>query len=238
MKIISSARVFDSYSDNRKSKTQNRKWWLGLSVFVFVLVVAGAVATAQQPKKVHRIGYLSAIESGGEAEAAGAIRVALRELGYIEGQNSAMEYRYAEGKLDRFATLADELVHRKVDVIVAAGGNLLIRAVKNATKTIPIVMVGRGSDPVTAGLVESLARPGGNVTGLTNLSGELGGKRLELLKEAVPKVVRVAVLYDPATPSGVREIKEILPATARTLGLMIQPREVRDAKGFESAFEQ
>ena len=130
-----------------------------------------------------------------------AIRLALRELGYIEGQNIAIEYRYAEGKLDRFPELAAELVRLKVDIIVVAGGDRPIRAAKNATKTIPIVMTGGGLDPVEAGLVESLARPGGNVTGITNLARELGGKRLELLKEAVPKVARVAVLYDPAIPA-------------------------------------
>ena len=122
------------------------------------------------------------------------------ELGYVEGQNIAIEYRYAEGKRDRLPELAAELVRLKVDIIVVAGGTHRIRAAKNATKTIPIVMAGAGIDPVEAGLVESLARPGGNVTGLTNLSRELGGKRLELLKEAVPKLARVAVLYDPATP--------------------------------------
>ena len=111
----------------------------------------------------------------------------------------------------------------------------MIRAAKNATKTIPIVMMG-GFDPVELGLVESLARPGGNVTGVTTLSRELGGKRLELLKEAVPKVARVAVLYDPANPDSVREVKEVLPAAARALRLIIQPWEVRAADGFESVF--
>ena len=130
-------------------------------------------------------------------------RLALRELGYIEGQNIAIEYRYAEGKLDRAPELAAELVRLKVDIIVVAGGDTWIRAAKNATKTIPIVMVGAGVDPVEAGLVESLARPGGNVTGVTNLTRELGGKRLELFKEAVPKVARVAVLYDPAIAASV-----------------------------------
>ena len=154
---------------------------------------------AQQPKKVPRIGYLSPIDPTRESARAEAIRLALRELGYIEGQNIATEYRYAEGKPDRFPELAAELVRLKVDIIVVAGGDAQVRAAKNATKTIPIVMMGRGSDPVEAGLVESLARPGGNVTGITNLSRELGGKRLELLKEAVPKLARVAVLYDPAT---------------------------------------
>ena len=132
------------------------------------------------------------------------IRLALRERGYIEGQNIATEYRYAEGKQDRFPELAAELVRLKVDIIVAAGGNRMVRAAKNATKTIPIVMAGGGSDPVEAGLIESLAHPGGNVTGLTNLTRELGGKRLELLKEAVPKLAHVAVLYDPANAASVR----------------------------------
>ena len=112
----------------------------------------------------------------------------------------------------------------------------MIRAAKNATKTIPIVMAGVGIDPVEAGLVESLARPGGNVTGITNLTRELGGKRLELLKEAVPKVARVAVLYDPASPASVLEVKEVLPAAARALGLTIQPWEVRAADDFERVF--
>ena len=128
--------------------------------------------------------------------------------------------------------LAAELVRLKVDVIVVAGGDPSVRAAKNATKTIPIVMVGAGLDPVEAGLVESLARPGGNVTGITILARELGGKRLELLKEAVPKLARVAVLYDPATPASVLEVKEVLPVAARALGLTIRPWEVRDADGF------
>ena len=124
----------------------------------------------------------------------------------------------------------------KVDIIVIAGGDTTIRAAKDATKTIPIVMVGSGGDPVEAGFIESLARPGGNVTGITNLSRELGGKRLELLKEAAPKLSRVAVLYDPANPPGLREVKEVLPAAARALGLTLQPWEVRRADGFEKVF--
>ena len=124
----------------------------------------------------------------------------------------------------------------KVDIIVVAGGTTWVRAAKNATKTIPIVMVGLGGDPVEAGLVESLARPGGNVTGITNLTRELGGKRLELLKEAVPKLARVAVLYDPASPGTVLEVKEVLPVAARALGLTIQPWEVRAADDFERVF--
>ena len=170
-------------------------------LFVVILLAVAVIAEAQQPKKVPRIGYLSTSDPANESARAEGIRLALRELGYIEGQNIAIEYRYAEGKRDRFPELAAELVRLKVDIIVVAGGTHVIRAAKNATKTIPIVMVGAGTDPVEAGLIESLARPGGNVTGLTNLSRDLGGKRLELLKEAVPKVARVAVLYDPATPA-------------------------------------
>ena len=198
--------------------------------------MCGAVAEAQQPKKVSRIGYLSRRDAATDSARAEAIRLALRELGYIEGQNIAIEYRYAEGKVDRVPELAAELVRLKVDIIVVAGGDTTIRAAKNATKTIPIVMMGAGVDPVKAGLVESLARPGGNVTGLTNLDRELGGKRLELLKEAVPKLARVAVLYDPAIPANVHEVKEVLPVAARALGLTIQPWEVRAADDFERVF--
>jgi putative ABC transport system substrate-binding protein len=203
---------------------------------VVVLLALGVIAQAQQPKKVPRIGYLSPGDAASDSTRAEAIRLALRELGYIEGQNIAIEYRYTEAKPNRAPEVAAELVRLKVDIIVVAGGNPWIRAAKNATKTIPIVMVGPGGDPVEAGYVESLARPGGNVTGLTNLSRELGGKRLELLKEAVPKVARVAVLYDPAIPATAREVKEDLPVAARALGLTVQPWEVRDADGFEKVF--
>jgi putative ABC transport system substrate-binding protein len=164
-----------------------------------------------------------------------AISAALRDLGYIEGQNIAIEYRYAEGKRDRYAELAAELVRLKVDIIVT-GGDGPIQAAKNATKTIPIVMTGSGLDPVKEGHVESLARPGGNVTGLTTLVRELAGKRLELLKEAVPKVARVAVLYDPAIQGTAREMKEDVPVAARALGLTVQPSEVRAADDFEKVF--
>ena len=206
------------------------------SSFVAVVLLAlGVIAEAQQPKKVARIGYISSGDPVSESNRIEAIRLALRDLGYIEGQNIAIEYRYAEGKQDRFPELAAELVLLRVDIIVV-GGDALARAAKNATKTIPIVMMGSGSDPVEIGLIESLARPGGNITGLTLLSRELGGKRLELLKEAVPKLARVAVLYDPAIPGNVREVKEDLPVAARALGLTIQPWEVRDADGFEKVF--
>ena len=190
---------------------------------------------AQQPKKVPLIGYLSGVEPATESTRAEPTRLALRELGYIEGQNIATEYRYAEGKLERLPELAAELVRLKVDIILV-GGDAPIRAAMKATKTIPIVMMGPGLDPVEAGVVESLARPGGNITGVTNLNRELGGKRLELLKEAVPKVVRVAVLYDPAIPGTVLEVKEDIPAAARALGLTVQPWEVQGADGFDKVF--
>ena len=204
--------------------------------FCSMLLALPVPARAQQPKKVPRIGYLSGVDAASESDRAEAIRLALRERGHIEGQNIAIEYRYSEGKQDRFPELVAELVRLKVDIILVAGGSVLIQAAKNATKTIPIVMVGLGADPVEAGLVESLARPGGNVTGLTLLNRELGGKRLDLLKEAVPKVARVAVLYDPATLSSVREVKEVLPSVARALRLNIRPWEVRAADDLDRVF--
>jgi putative ABC transport system substrate-binding protein len=228
-------RLLDSSSDNPKSKIENPKW-VGIFAVVFTFVLGGPVAQAQQTKNVQRIGYLSAFEPARESPRSEAIRLALRELGYIEGQNIAIEYRYAEGKLDRALELAAELVRLKVDIIVVAGGAIWVRPAMNATKTIPIVMMGPGRDPVEAGVVKSLARPGGNVTGITNLSRELGGKRLELLKEAIPKVARVAVLYDPAIPGTAREVKEDLPVAARALGLSVQPWEVRAADSFEKVF--
>ena len=136
-----------------------------LTVFLFTVFSV----EAQQAKKIPRIGYLSPFDAATESARAEGIRLALRELGYIEGQNIAIEYRYTEGKTARLPELAAELVRLKVEIIVAAGGISVIRSAMNATKTIPIVMVGQGSDPVEAGLVESLARPGGNVTGLTSL---------------------------------------------------------------------
>ncbi len=207
------------------------------SILVAMMLLAvGVTAQAQQPKKVSRLGYLSNADAATDSARAEGIRLALRDLGYIEGQNIAIEYRYAEGRPDRAPEHAAELVRLKVDIIVVASGDPWIRAAKNATKTIPIVMVGVGSDPVRAGLVESLARPGGNVTGLTVLTRELGGKRLELLKEIVPKLARVAVLYDPADPPSLHEVKELLPAAARALKLTIQPWEIRAVDDFEEVF--
>jgi putative tryptophan/tyrosine transport system substrate-binding protein len=210
-----------------------------LDSFVVVgalLLTLSSPTDAQQSKKVFRIGYLASLDPAGESARSEAIRLPLRELGYIEGQNIAFEYRYGEAKIDRAPELAAALVRLKVDLIVVSGGGGWIQAAKNATKTIPIVMTGTGIDPVEAGLVESLARPGGNVTGITNLARELGGKRLELLKEAVPKVARIAVLHDPTNAASIRDVKQVLPVAASALGLTIQPWEVRDADGLEKVF--
>jgi putative ABC transport system substrate-binding protein len=211
---------------------RNEIFLLALCALLFALCFS---ANAQQPKKIVRIGYLSAYDPATESTRAEGVRLALRELGYIERQNIAFEYRYAEGKRDRYPELAAELVRLKVDIIVLAGGLIPIQAVMNATKTIPIVMLGGGGDPVKLGLVESLARPGGNLTGVTNLHAELGGKRLELLKESVPKLTRVAVLYDPAVPIA-RQVKNDLPVEARALGLTIRLWEIRAPEDLERIF--
>jgi putative ABC transport system substrate-binding protein len=193
------------------------------------------VAEAQQPKKFHRIGYLSSFDRAGESARSEGIWLALRELGYIEGKNIAIEYRYAEGNRERFAELAADLVRLKVDIILVAVG-LTIRAAKNATKTIPIVMAGPPADPVEQGLVESLARPGGNVTGFSSLSRDLAGKRLQLFKEAVPEVARVAVLYEAGNRPSLIEVKEVLPIAGGALGLTLQYWEVRAANDFSRVF--
>ena len=215
------------------------------SILVAMMLLAvGVTAQAQQPKKVSRIVYLSSFHPASESARSEGIRLALRELGYIEGQNITIEYRYAgligfkamDSFSERASELAAELVRLKVDIILAAGGTGIIQAAKNATKTIPIVMTGGGSDPVEAGLVESLARPGGNITGITTLARELGGKRLELLKEAVLKISRVAVLYDPTNSNDIHEVKEVLPVAARALKLTIQPWEIRAADDFDRVF--
>ena len=205
-------------------------WLLAILFLAHVQLVQ-----AQQPKKVPRIGYLAAVDPATDSARVEGIRLALRDLGYFEGKNIVIEYRYGEGKRDRYPDLAAELVRLKVDIILVGEGARPIQAAKNATKTIPIIMVGTGLDPVEAGLVESLARPGGNVTGITNLTRELGGKRLELLKETVPNFARVAVLYDPTTPS-LHEVKELLPADAHALKLTIQPWEIRAVDDFEKVF--
>jgi putative ABC transport system substrate-binding protein len=198
-----------------------------------LLMALSFPAHAQQTKKIARIGYLSVLSSASDAARLEAFRQGLRELGYVEGQNLAIEPRYAEGKLDRLPDLVGELVRLNVDVIVA-GGSTAIRAAKNATKLIPIVMA-HGSDPVALGYVASLARPGGNITGLTHLAPELGGKRLELLKDIIARLSRVAVLTDPGTGGHGPQMKE-LEVAAPALGLQLQPVEVRAPTELESAF--
>jgi putative ABC transport system substrate-binding protein len=168
-----------------------------------------------------------------ESARSAAIRLALRERGYIEGQNITIEFRHGEGKNERARERLAELARLKVDILVVTGGEGWIRAAMNATNTIPIVMTRTGGDPVEEGLVRSIARPGGNVTGLTNLTRELGGKRLELLKETIPKLAHVAVLYDPTSRAGVLQVKEVLPVAARALKLTLRSWEVRDADGFD-----
>jgi ABC-type uncharacterized transport system substrate-binding protein len=178
--------VFVAYPLRWKGQGMNKKLvWL----VTFLFLVAGTFAEAQQPKKVPRIGFLIAPSRSFFAARMEGFQQGLRNLGYIEGKNIMIEYRYAEGKLDRLPELAAELVSLKLDLIVTSGP--ASRAAKNATKTIPIVFAGV-QDPVANGLVDSLAKPGGNVTGLSILAPELGGKRLELLKEVVPKMTRVA----------------------------------------------
>jgi putative ABC transport system substrate-binding protein len=205
---------------------------LTLSALLFALCLS---AHAQQPKKMPRIGLITNYDATTESVRMEAIRRALRELGYVEGRDIAFEFQQQVGTRDRSAEQAAALVRLKVDLILV-GGDLGIRAAMNATKTIPIIMTGRGSDPVKAGFIESLARPGGNVTGLTSLNRELGGKRLELFKEAIPKLARVAALYDSTLPGTTYEIKEDFPVVARALGLTIQPLAIPDASSFEKVF--
>jgi putative ABC transport system substrate-binding protein len=204
----------------------------------FITLLGGAAATwplplrAQQPAKVPRIGFLF-YGSPGPSPELDAFRQGLRELGYIEGQNITVEYRFASGQVERLPDLAAELVRLRLDVIVTPGTPASMAA-KQATSTIPIVFAGV-ADAVGAGLIANLARPGGNVTGLTSISAELGGKRLELLKGVIPNASRVAVLHNPADRSNVLVLKE-LQAAALALGLTIQSIEVRNPGEFAGAF--
>jgi putative ABC transport system substrate-binding protein len=189
---------------------------------------------AQQPTKLTKIGFLTAeqpIRARMEA-----FRQRLRDLDYVEGRNLTIEIRDAKGNLERLPELANELVGLKLDVIIVAGSTPATLATKDATKTIPIVFLGI-SDPVKTGLVASLARPGGNLTGLTNIHTELSGKRLELLKETIPKLSRVAVLWDPRGTGSALSWKETQLA-ARELGLKVHSMEVRNVNDFENAFKE
>ena len=203
---------------------------LGLLLCALCLPVA-----AQEPKKVPRIGFLSGGSPSSFSRFTEAFREGLRELGYVEEKNIAIEYKWAEGINDRLPNLAAELVRLKVDVIVTSGGTTTIFAAKNATERIPIVMAS-SSDPVETGLVNSLARPGGNITGLTLGGPELYGKRVELLRETVPRVSRAGILFNPANPAAALALKETQ-AAAHALGLQLQSLEVRSPEDFESVFK-
>jgi putative ABC transport system substrate-binding protein len=199
-----------------------------------MLFALSVSAEAQLAAKVPRIGFLTGDSLSAISERSEAFRQGLRELGYAEGKNIIIEYRYAEGKLDLLPNLAAELVRLKVDIIVTQS-TLDAYAARQSTSTIPIVMTASG-DAVGTGLVASLARPGGNITGLTSLSRELSGKRLELLKEAVRGLSRVAVLWDAANPDKARDVEETQ-LQARTLGLELQSLEIRGPKDFDGAFQ-
>jgi putative ABC transport system substrate-binding protein len=221
-----------SFSDNRKSKIQNLKW-SGFFALVIAFTMCGAVAQAQQPKKVPRIGYLTSGVASSASARTEAFRQGLRELGYVEGKNIVIEWRDWKEKRDRQRALAAELVRLKVDAIVAVGSSD-IRAAKEATTTIPIVMI-LGGDPVGSGLVASLARPGGNVTGLSTLRPELSGKRLELLKEIVPRLSRVAVFLSSSSQD-YAQIQKELELAAGVLGVKLQYLDVESPKDVETAF--
>jgi putative ABC transport system substrate-binding protein len=203
---------------------------LALSTMLFALCVS---VKAQQPAKVPRIGFLYAGSPSDQLARAQAFRQGLRELGYVEGKSILIEYRHAEGKYDRLTALATELVRLKVDVIVTGGGPGT-RAAKEATKTIPIVMA-QDDDPVASGFVASLARPGGNITGLATLAPEISGKQLELLKEIVPKLSRVAVFGTSTRPGNAQALKEIELA-AGAFKVQLQYLDILSPKDIETVF--
>src|SRR5215470_7572662 len=208
----------------------NRKIFaLALCAWLFALCSS---ATAQQPKKVPRIGYLSVGPASDPARGE-AFRQGLRELGYLDGKNIVIEWRYAEGKRDRLPALVIELVRLKVDIIVTSN-SAATRAAKEATKTTPIVMA-QDTDPVANGFVASLARPGGNITGLATLRPELSGKQLELLKETVPRLSRVAVFGTSTQPGNLQSIKEVELA-AKAFGVKLQYLDILSLKDIETAF--
>jgi ABC-type uncharacterized transport system substrate-binding protein len=214
-----------------KGKPMKKK--ILLSAVATLMLAFVHVAAAQQPTKVPRIGYLVVPSLSVGSARYEAFRQGLRELGYMEGQNIVIEYRSADGKLDRLPALAAELVRLKVDMIVTAGP-IPTRAAKEATSTIPIVMA-RVGDPVGSGFVASLARPGGNITGLSTLAPELSGKQLELLKEIVPKLSRVAVFGTSTYPGYAQELKE-LELAGGALGVKLQYLDVLSSKDVEIAF--
>jgi putative ABC transport system substrate-binding protein len=208
-----------------------KKFTIALSAAM--LLVLSFPVNAQQPVKISKIGWLSARRASNVGQET-IVRM-LRDLGYVEGKNVAFEYRFADNNLDRLPALADELVRLKVDVLLTAGTPGAL-ALKKATRTIPIVFLDV-TDPVAAGLVDSLARPGGNLTGFSSIEAVLAGKRLELLKETVSKLSRVAVLWDPRNPGSTQEWKESQRA-ARELGLQLHSMEVSSADKYEDAFKE
>jgi len=215
------------------STSQRPRWKAGALATGFALLICAVAAQAQQSTKVPRIGYLAA--SIITAESRAAIHQGLLKLGYIEGQNIRIEYRQAEGKFERLPILAAELVRLKVDAILT-GGSTATRAAKEATSTIPIAMT-QDNDPVASGFVASLARPGGNVTGLSTLRPEISGKRLELLKEIVPGLSRVAVLGASDNPGNAQALKEVELA-AGALKVQLQYLDIRSPKDIEPAFQE
>jgi putative ABC transport system substrate-binding protein len=215
-----------------RGRTIQKRQWAGLFAIVLAVTFGGAVAQAQEPARIHRIGILIASSASVYSARVEALRQRLRELGYVEGKNIVIEYRYAEGKRERLPDLVAELVRLKVDVIVTSGSANL--PAKKASATIPIVFAG-SADPVGTGLVSSLGRPGGNITGLSNMAPDLDGKRLELLKEAFPKVARVALLWQPSGSRGNLPLTE-MEAAAKALGLKLLSLEVRSLDDFEGAF--
>jgi putative ABC transport system substrate-binding protein len=224
-------RWLDSFCDNQQSKIQN-PIWVGLLALV-IAFVGLADGAGSQPAKIPRIGYLSAGTLSSSSANVEAFRQGLRELGYTEGKNIIIEWRSAEGKLDRLPKLAAELVGLKVDVIFAAAAPS-IKAASLATRTIPIVFE-MLADPVSAGFVSSLAKPGGNLTGLAGLAPELSGKRLELLKEILPRLKRVTILGNPSNPNFRSVLKETESA-ASALGLQLQVLQVKESVNLPSAF--
>jgi len=204
---------------------------IGLAVILAVGLTLAPLAAQAQPGKIPRIGYLSL--RSGPSSLDEAFQQGLRELGYVEGQNISVEYRWIDWKLDRVSALAAELTRLKVDVIVSTGGTATALAVKNAVKTVPVVFT--SGDPVRSGLVASLDRPGENLTGVSLLNTELQSKRLELLKEAVPGVSRVALLSNPASPLAAGVVKE-LEGTARALRVKLQVLEAREPREIDDAF--
>jgi putative tryptophan/tyrosine transport system substrate-binding protein len=208
---------------------------LATAVGLVLLAALLDTVAAQPPEKVPRVGYISPGSSSDPMRLRRfeAFRQGLRELGYVEGRNIALEPRWAEGKYERYPALAADLVRLKADVIVTVGG-AATKAARQSTKTTPIVM-SVVIDPLGSGLVASLARPGGNVTGITVMASDIVGKQLELLKQAVPEVSRVALLWNPANPGGAPQLREA-EAAARALGVRLQAVEAQDPQGIDSAF--